>query len=215
MIGPVSTIDAGGQSYIQQQTRTLTEHANWIIEFMAAGMMRDSLYFIMSGDNWLPSFTAPTAGQVGIQVPFLIPAGNKGQLNPLGAAQNIIQVSWANPAAPIIGNIQSIIAAFAQLSRYQMRDNWINSLLWYNILTNTEVRNTAGSANTPYAEFEDAEEKGWNDSGPANRYSTSSRANPTLPGISATTRWLSAATSIRSTPRCPRRRPTTSPASPS
>jgi hypothetical protein len=29
---------------------------------MSIGMMRDSLYFVQSGDNWLPTFTAPSTG---------------------------------------------------------------------------------------------------------------------------------------------------------
>src|SRR5215472_8434386 len=140
MVGPNSQIDAGGQAYIQQQETFLAEQVNNAVEMMAAGMMRDSLYFIQSGDNWLPNFNAPTGTQVGFQVPFQIPAGNKNQFNMLGAG-NIIQTTWLNQAAPIIGNIQSIIAAYKQLSRYNMTDTWINSVMWYNVLTNTEVRN--------------------------------------------------------------------------
>ncbi len=179
MIGPNSQIDEGGQSYIGQQTTFLAEQANNMVEMMTAGMMRDSLYFIVSGDNWLPTFTAPTGTQVGFQVPFGIPAGNKDQLNMLGTG-NIIGTSWNNPNAPILGDIQSIIAAYAQLSRYTMTDVWINSTMWMNIITNTQVRNTAGSSNTPFAEFEQLPEKGMEGSGPSNKYSAILRGQPTI-----------------------------------
>ena len=109
----------------------------------------------------------------------MIPAGNKAQLNMTGSG-NIITTPWNNPNAPIIGNIQQIIAAYALLSRYQMTDTWINSIMWYNVLTNTEVRNTAGSANTPFAEFDRKDEPGMNNSGPANRYAAILRGQPTI-----------------------------------
>ncbi len=179
MVGPNSVVDPGGKSYIAQQTTFLAEQANNAVEMMAAGMMRDSLYAVQSGDSWLPSFTAPTGTTVGFQVPFRIPAGNKNQLNMLGTG-NIIQVPWNNVAAPIIGDLQSIIAAFAQLSRYTMTEVWINSLMWINIITNTQVRNTAGSSNTPFAEFDMIEDEGMDSSGPANRYSAVLRGQPTV-----------------------------------
>lgn len=179
MIGPNSQIDEGGETYIGQQTTYLAQRANNVIEMMAAGMMRDSLYAIIQGDNWLPSFNAPTGTQVGFQIPFLIPSGNKNQLNMLSTG-NIIAIPWNNPDAPIIGNLQQIIAAYAQLSRFTMTDVWINSLMWINVITNTQVRNLAGSANTPFAEFDMEEEAGMNESGPANKYSAVLRGQPTV-----------------------------------
>jgi hypothetical protein len=179
MIGPNSQIDPGGQNYIMQQTTFIAEQFNNMIEMMSAGMMRDQLYFIQSGDNWLPTFTAPTGTQVGFQVAFQVPAGNKSQLNMLGAG-DIIKISWDNVGAPIIGNLQSIIAAYAQLSRYRLTDIWINSTMWINVITNTEVRNLAGSAATPFAEFDEIDEPGMDNSGPANHYSATLRGQPTI-----------------------------------
>ena len=83
-----------------------------MVEMMAAGMMRDSLYFLQSGDNWLPTFTAPSGSQVGFQVPFRIPSGNTGQLNMLGAG-NLITVPGTTSGAAILGDIQSVVAAYA------------------------------------------------------------------------------------------------------
>ena len=179
MIGPNSQVDEGGQNYIAQQTTFLGEQGNNMVEMLAAGMMRDSLYFIIQGDNWLPTFTAPTGTTVGFQVPFQIPAGNKSQLNMLGAG-NLLTVPWNNVAAPIIGDLQNVIAAYAQLNRYAMTDIWINSTMWINIITNTQVRNTAGSSNTPFAEFDQLPEKGMGDSGPSNKYSAILRGQPTI-----------------------------------
>jgi len=153
IIGPNSQIDSGGQSYIARQTVHLAEKYNNTIELMTTGMFQDNLYFQMAGDNLLPVIGAPTTPNIGIQVPFQMPAGNKNQLNVLGTG-NIIQVGWQNAGAPLIKNCLQLQAAMTQLSGYQPRHFWMNSLMWYNVLLNTEVRNTAGSSNTPFAQYD-------------------------------------------------------------
>jgi hypothetical protein len=153
IIGPNSQVDTGGQSYIARQTVHLAEKYNNTIELLTTGMFQDNLYFQLSGDNLLPVIGAPTAPNIGIQIPFQVPSGNKNQLNLLGTG-NIIQIGWQNTGAPLIGNCLQIQAAMTQLSGYQPRHMWMNSLGWYNVLLNTEVRNTAGSANTPFAEYD-------------------------------------------------------------
>ena len=157
IIGPNSQIDTGGQSYIARQTVHLAEKYNNTIELMTTGMFQDNLYFQMSGDNLLPVIGAPTAPNLGVQIPFQMPAGNKNQLNILGTG-NIILVGWQNTGAPLIKNCLQIQAAMTQLSGYQPRHMWMNSLGWYNVLLNTEVRNTAGSSNTPFASYDRVQE---------------------------------------------------------
>ncbi len=184
MIGPNSQIDEGGQNYIAQQTMFLGEQGNNMVEMLAAGMMRDSLYFILSGDNWLPSFTAPTGTQVGFQIPFQIPSTSTGQganqMGTLTGGGNIITVPWDNTGAPIIGDLLKIKAAYAQLSQYGMSDVWINSLLWYNVITNTSVRNTAGSSNVPFAEYEKLPESDGEGGAGADRFKYVLRGDPTV-----------------------------------
>lgn len=158
IIGPNSQIDAGGQSYIARQTVHLAEKYNNTIELMTTGMFQDNLYFQLAGDNLLPVIGAPTAPALGFQLPFQVPSGNKSQLNLLGTG-NIILVGWQNVGAPLIKNCLQIQAAMTQLSGYQPKHFWMNSLMWYNVLLNTEVRNTAGSANTPFATYDRITEK--------------------------------------------------------
>ena len=153
IIGPNSQIDTGGQSYIARQTVHLAEKYNNTIELLTTGMFQDNLYFQLSGDNLLPVIGAPTSPAVGVQIPFQIPSGNKNQLNLLGTG-NIILIGWQNTGAPLIKNCLQIQAAMTQLSGYQPKHYWLNSLMWYNVLLNTEVRNTAGSSNTPFAMYD-------------------------------------------------------------
>ena len=159
VIGPNSQIDVGGQNYIARQTVHLAEKYNNTIELLTTGMFQDNLYFQMSGDNLLPVIGAPTAPAIGVQIPFQIPSGNKNQLNLLGTG-NIILVGWQNSGAPLIKNCLQVQAAMTQLSGYQPSHFWMNSLGWYNVLLNTEVRNTAGSSNTPFASYDRVAEKG-------------------------------------------------------
>lgn len=159
IIGPNSQIDAGGQSYIARQIVHLSEKYNNTVELLTTGMFQDNLYFQMQGDNLLPVIGAPAAPALGFQIPFQVPAGNKNQLNLLGTG-NIIQVGWQTTGAPILKNCLQMQAALTQLSGYQPRHFWLNSLGWYNVLLNTEVRNTAGSSATPFANYDRTVEKG-------------------------------------------------------
>lgn len=159
IIGPNSQIDAGGQSYIARQTVHLAEKYNNTIELLTTGMFQDNLYFQLSGDNLLPVIGAPTAPNIGVQIPFQIPSGNKNQLNLLGTG-NIILIGWQNTGAPLIKNMLQIQSAMTQLSGYQPKHVWMNSLGWYNVLLNTEVRTTAGTSNQPFAQYERVQEMG-------------------------------------------------------
>lgn len=159
IIGPNSQIDTGGQSYIARQVVHLAEKYNNTIELMTTGMFQDNLYFQLSGDNLLPVIGAPSSPNLGFQIPFQIPSGNKSQLNLLGTG-NIINIGWQNTGAPLIKNCLQIQAAMTQLSGYQVRHFWHNSLMWYNILLNSEVRNTAGSMNTPFAQYDNVDAGG-------------------------------------------------------
>lgn len=153
IIGPNSQIDTGGQSYIARQIVHLAEKYNNTIELLTTGMLQDNLWFQLAGDNLLPVIGQPAAPNLGYQLTFQIPAGNKNQLNILGTG-NILLVGWQNAGAPLIKNCLQIQAASTQLSGYQPKHFWLNSLMWYNVLLNGEVRNTAGSMNTPFAEYE-------------------------------------------------------------
>lgn len=178
IVGPNSQVDPGGQDYLQRQTRHIARQFNATVELLTSGMLQDNLFFTQYGDNWIGSIGQP-AGQVpSFQVPFQVPAGNKNQLNMLGNG-NIITISWANPAAPIFGNISSIKAAMAQLSGYPLMHIWTNSILWYSVVTNTEIRNLAGTANSPFAEYEMVPEKGM-DGIPTEGYEAMLKADPTI-----------------------------------
>lgn len=176
IIGPNSQIDTGGQSYIARQTVHLAEKYNNTIELMSTGMLQDNLYFQLAGDNLLPVIGAPAAPNIGIQIPFQIPAGNKNQLNLLGTG-NILQIGWQTTGAPLVKNCMQITAAETQLTGYQPRHSWCNSLLWYNVLLNAEVRNTAGSSNTPFAQYDRVGEMAY-DGMPMPEFSATLRAVP-------------------------------------
>lgn len=176
IVGPNSQIDPGGQDYLQRQTRHIARQFNATVELLTTGMIQDNLWFQQNGDNWIGSIGNP--GGIAFQIPFQVPSGNKNQLAMLGGA-NIIQVPWNNPGAPIFGNISSIKAAYAQLSGYPLLHDWINSLMWYNIVTNTEIRNLAGTAASPFAEYDNVPEKD-SDGLPTEGYQAMLKADPTL-----------------------------------
>ncbi len=177
IVGPNSQVDPGGQNYVQQQISYIAQQFNNAVEICAAGMMQNNLYFVQYGDDWVPQLGQPSSGFY-FQVPFNIPSGNTGQGNMLGTG-NVISGSWKNNSTPIIQNLMAIKAAFAQLTGYPLKHVWINSIMWYNIVSNTEVRNLAGSANTPFAEYDFIPETGY-DGTQVSEYAAVLRGDPTI-----------------------------------
>ncbi len=176
LVGPNSQVDPGGQDYISRQMRFIGQQFNNAVEMMTTGMMQDNLWFQQQGDNWIPAIGNP--GGVAFQINFQVPAGNKNQLNMLGNG-NLIAQPWSNVGAPIFQQLSAIKAAYAQLSGYPLTHIWMNSLTWYFLVTNTEIRNLAGSVNTPFAEYKEAPEKGM-DGLPTEGYEAMLRADSTL-----------------------------------
>ena len=178
LVGPNAQIDANGENYIARQLKTLGQRMNNAVSAMAAGLMRGGFYLVMVGDRWEIRFSAPSAGTAYNYINYRVPAGNLAQLNMLGTG-NIIDVTWLNAAATIVKHLMSIKSAQVQLSGYMVEHAWITSLMWYNLISNTEVRNTAGTAATPYAEYDYVEETDM-EGGKVSEFAAILKADPTI-----------------------------------
>lgn len=176
VMGPNSQVDNMGQDYISRQTLSLTQEFNNAVELMTAGMCRGQFYLAMNGDNLYPMLTVPSVPYITCN--FQLPAGNLQQLNMLGTG-NLLTVGWQNPNAPIIGDLANIKAAYAALTGFPLTDIWINSPTWVNVITNNQVRQTAGTSETPFAEFDREKEMGM-DGEPLNEYSMRLKGDPTI-----------------------------------
>jgi hypothetical protein len=142
-------VDIGGQTYITNQQRHLAQIFRNNREFMLSRMFRGSFQLKQTGDDWLP---VDSGGNFTID--YQIPAGNKDQLDMLGAG-NILAAgeNWDNPTAPIIKHCLNINAANEELHGYPLRHAWINSITAYYILTNAELADMGGSSNMPFSNF--------------------------------------------------------------
>lgn len=146
-------LDRRGMRYLEKQGSFLQQRQTNFREFLAWGMLRGGCGFTISGDDWEPVLTGGT-----ITLDWQIPAGNKTQLDMVGAG-SILGTSWANAAAPIPGDLDDISASFQQLVGAPL--DWVvtDSVVWNHVLSNTAVINQAGSANTVFDVFEMTGEK--------------------------------------------------------
>lgn len=143
--GPANVLDELGETYILAQEQNQHQLVTNLREFQVVAMLRGSYTWSKSGTAFNHSFSG---GEVTID--FQIPAGNKSQLDMLGAG-DIIGTAWDNAAAPIVRDIFQINQAFIELVGTGLTDIWVNSTVWGYIITNTEVQNLAGSAANPVA----------------------------------------------------------------
>lgn len=148
--GPNQQVDQGGQDYIKHMETYMAERFNGAVEMMTAGFIRGILYLEKSGHQYIPKLTAPSSDY--ISVDFGVPSGNKTQLDMLGSG-SIIDVSWANPAANIVGHCLDIRAAMVQLTGMPLACVMLNSSTWKNVINNTSVRTVGGTVQAPFDSF--------------------------------------------------------------
>jgi len=145
-----TTRDIAGQDYIRRQTQFAGQKAgNWRAA-QTIGMLRDDLYVSVQGDDWYFNFLA--AGSQ-FRINSNMPAGNRTQLNMLGAG-NIIDQSWDNPNANIPNHLAQIDAAFQVLYGGRLENVICRSAIWQNVINNDRVASQAGIANAPFSTFE-------------------------------------------------------------
>jgi hypothetical protein len=158
--------DKRGMRYLESQGKFLQQRQVNFREFLSWGMLRGSVQFSISGDEWIPVLSGGN-----ITLDWRIPAANKSQLNMLGGG-DLVTASWATAGTDIPANLDSISAAFQQLVGAPLA--WIatDSVVWNHVLNNTAVKAQAGTSNTAFETFEMSTEKA-NDGSPTGlRYAT-------------------------------------------
>jgi hypothetical protein len=141
--------DEAGATFIKLQTKTLSQRAgNWRAA-LVGGMLRDSLYMVMDGDNWYPSWTDTGTN---FRLNFQMPSGNTAQLNMTGDG-SIIDVPWSNPSANIPLHLMKISTAFQELCGGRLGLVMCSPVDWQYIISNEYVASIAGIANPPFRTF--------------------------------------------------------------
>lgn len=144
--------DKMGKVYIEKQAMQMKRRANNFRELMIGALLRQGtigFQYDGSGDDLIPVFTVSGPGDT---YDFLIPSGNKSTLNMTGGGA-IISALWSNVGTDIPSQIFAINAAFQNLTGQTLRHIFVPTAVWMMVLQNTAVRNLAGSANKPFADF--------------------------------------------------------------
>lgn len=143
-----ATLDSRGQSHLTQQEKALGQRFKNSREFMAAKMFQGGFDIKSQGEDWLPV----SSGSGDIPIDFQIPAGNKTQLDMLGAG-DIISLTWANAAALVMDDLIDINAAFENLHGWPLQHVWLNSVTFKPLTSNTQLTTAAGTANVFFDRF--------------------------------------------------------------
>lgn len=138
--GAMGQIDKGGQAYLAAQADNLLQQAANAREFCFVNMMRGGfdLKYSTSGED----IRFLERGDGDTTVNFQIPAAHYGRMDSL--VDNA--TSWATPSTDIAGQLLELEARAPRLSGAPVTEVWINSNLFAEILTNTSLQATGGSA---------------------------------------------------------------------
>lgn len=152
---PAGEVDQMGLNYITRQEEYLAQRFANFREFMVSRMLKGSFDILQDGDNWYPV----DHGSGTVTVNYQIPSGNLNQLNMTGAG-NIIDVRWDNASSSIFTHLIKVNQAFEQLTGRPLRHIWTDSVMWRNVLINTQIHDIGGTANTVFAQYDTVEERG-------------------------------------------------------
>lgn len=144
----VTVVDSMGENYIMRQKRYMAERVANMIEFQTASLMRGTYTFDQYGDELRQGFSG---GEESID--FQIPAGNKNQLDMLGAGA-IIGASWATASTDIPGDCYQVNDAMNALTGLGIEHAITNSVTFQYLLNNDKIKAQAGTSNTPYQSYE-------------------------------------------------------------
>lgn len=143
--------DKAGAEMISRQTNTLGQLASNWRKAMLVGMLRDSLYVGVSGDDEYFTYTDPSAA--GYRINFQMPAGNKTKLDMLGGG-DIITTTWASDSTDIPLQLGNINAAFQQLCGGHLGAIVTNWGVWNSVIQNAFVQAMHGTSNPPFVSLE-------------------------------------------------------------
>jgi len=139
--------DKSGADMIARQTDYLGEKsANWR-KAMLIGMLRDSLYYTVDGDDVKFSYSS------GIRINFQMPAGNQTKLDMLGEG-DIIGTSWSNADCDIPDQLGKINRAFQILCGGRLAGALITHQIFNYIRRNNVVQEEHGTSMPPYLRYE-------------------------------------------------------------
>lgn len=140
--------DRAGADMIRRQTDTLGEiGGNWR-KAMLMGMLRDSLWVVVDGDDEYFVLADPGSGNR-FQINYQMPAGNKSKLNMLGNG-DIITGTWASDATDIPLQLGNINAAFQQLNGGHLGAIITTWAVWNNVIQNAFVQALHGTSSPPF-----------------------------------------------------------------
>lgn len=142
--------DQAGEAYIRMQSIPVGQRAANFRTAMVVGMLKDSLYVHVDGDDWYFSYSSSGAL---FQINYQMPAGNKSQLDMLGAG-DIVTSSFDNPSTNIPYIYGQINAARQNLGVGPVTDVHLTNAMWNHHINNDYVASLAGIANPAFQRYE-------------------------------------------------------------
>jgi len=151
---PFGTVDPMGQRYVAQQAAHLGRRFANAREFVLSQCLCGGKFdLLVNGDDLIPV----KAGNGTYEIDFQIPAGNRDQLDMLGDG-DIIDTSWDNANADVIGHCLKIRSAGEQLHGFPYRHAFTDSTIIKYLMNNTGLKEAAGTANVVFADWRESPE---------------------------------------------------------
>ena len=150
--------DRMGKRYIEKQSEYANQHHSNLREFVIGSLLRGGVYYLhASGDDLIPSYTSSGALFTN---DLLVPASNELIAGSFAAGlamdtgSNTITATWATITNDIPLMLQRVSAGFERQVGEPLRYVVCNHTVWNNVISNTPVRQLAGTSSSPWASWD-------------------------------------------------------------
>lgn len=137
------TVDAMGMQYISRHIKHEIQKFANLHEFMAIQMMRGGWSLKPQGEDLYPVFKGDSDGVMDVDT--LVEADQQDQLGIGPSGADIIDVSWDDPAAKIIGQLMRLDKVHAARHGAPIRHIWINGTTAAYLFDNIQLRGVGGT----------------------------------------------------------------------
>ncbi len=157
------TTDRMGKRYIEKQAEYNVQFMTNMREMFTGSLLRGGLlYFFAVGDDLIPSYTSASASfsnDLKIATEHQLIAGSFAAGLQMYTGADCITATWATASNDIPRMLQKVSAGFERGVGEPLRYVICNNSVWNNVLQNTAVRQLAGSAAEPFAQWDQGEYK--------------------------------------------------------
>lgn len=149
---PIGFLTSSGQDWVARQMSFLLQRHQNLMEFAISRMFRGGFDIKTSGNGNIHSLVEYGSGQMSVN--YQIPATHKTKIALNTSGTDVIDATWSAAGTDLINQHAILRQVSERESGFTLKDVWITSRNYVNLVNNTGLRNAGGSAFRVWEDFQ-------------------------------------------------------------